>query len=59
MDKEELVDYLKNNLKLVAGRGPGYHSMGGPQDGESEPGEIYIRLYLGEEMLSSVTVDNW
>ena len=59
MNKEELVEYLKANLKIVAGRGSGYHSMGGPQDGESEPGEIYIKLYLGEELLSSSTIDNW
>ncbi len=59
MTKEELIEFLKKNLRIEAGRNAGYHSMGGPQDGESYPGEIYIKLYLEKELLSSSTVENW
>lgn len=59
MTKNELVAFLKQNLKINAYRGQGYISMGGPQDGDSEPGEIYIELVLGEEIISKATVENW
>ena len=59
MTKEELLIFLKENLRVTADRRDGYVSMGGPQDGDSEPGDIHIELWLGDEKISSTSVGNW
>lgn len=57
--KAELFAFLKENLKIKAYRGQGHISMGGPQDGESEPGPIHIQLLLDDQIISQAKVENW
>ncbi len=57
MKKAELTEFLKRNLRVEARRRDGYVGHGGPQDGESTPGDIEIELWLGDNRLSSVMVE--